>query len=330
MLVRKCPDWRSGISPPVEVPERAIRALLGRWFPGLDPVIERMGSGGSTPVYRVTAGETITYLRLAEEPGERRDAEVRVHELLWERGVPLPRVLRFEPEPPELDRSAALTSAIQGRPIDRQMPIAALQRIAHEAGRDLAMINAIPVQGYGWVDFVRGEDRHLVAEYPTRAAWAAEYRAATETVIASGCFSASQGAEMRGAMRIWSDPPDARSSRLAHGDFDATHIYADPETHTYTGIIDFGEIRGADPLYDLGHVWMHAADTFGTTFFEHLLAGYRERGDLPYDSRGPIRLQSIAIATRALAIQLGRPPNPYRHGLINRLRTLLDTSSPSH
>lgn len=287
-----------------------------------------MRSGGSTPVYRVTIGETTAYLRLAEVPGERRDAEVRVHELLRERGLPVPRVLRFELEPPELGRSAALTSVIPGRPIGRHTPIAALQRIAHAAGRDLAAINTVPVQGYGWVDLVRGKDRHLVAEHPTRASWAVEYLAATETVIAFGCFSASRSAAVDEAMRIWADLSDGGSSRLAHGDFDATHIYADPETHTYAGIIDFGEIRGADPLYDLGHVWMQRADTFGTAVFEHLLDGYRECGDLPDDWRGRVRLQSIAIATRALAIRLGRPPNPYRHALIERLRTLLDTSGP--
>lgn len=315
--------------PPVEVPESAVRALLRRWFPGQDPIAERIDSSGSTPVYRVTVDDVVMYLRLAEEPGERRDAEVRVHELLRERGVPLPRVLRFEPDPPELDRSGALTSVIRGRPIGRHTLIAALQGIAHAAGRDLATINAIPVQGYGWVDLVRGEDRHLVAEHPTRAAWAVEYLSATETVIASGCFCASRSAAVDEAMWIWAGLPDAGSSRLAHGDFDATHIYADPETHTYAGIIDFGEIRGADPLYDLGHVWMHGADTFGTAVFEHLLAGYRERGDLPDDWRDRVRLQSIAIVTRALAIQLGRPPNPYRHALIVRLRMLLDTSGPT-
>ncbi|HEV2066278.1 MAG TPA: aminoglycoside phosphotransferase family protein, partial [Thermomicrobiales bacterium] len=243
--------------PPVEVPEIAVRALLRRWFPGQDPISERMRSGGSTPVYRVTVDDVVMYLRLAEEPGERRDAEVRVHELLRELGVPLPRVLRFEPDPPELDRSAAPTSVIPGRPIGRHTRIAAFRRIAHAAGQDLAAINAIPVQGYGWVDFLRGEDRHLVAEHPIRAAWVLEHLSATEPVIASGCFGASRSAAVDEAMWIWAGLPDAGSSRLAHGDFDATHIYADPETHTYAGIIDFGEIRGADPLYDLGHVWMH-------------------------------------------------------------------------
>ncbi len=44
-------------------------------------------------------------------------------------------------------------------------------------------------------------------------------------------------------------------ARLAHGDFDTTHIYE--KNCRYSGIIDFGEIRGAEPLYDLGHFQLH-------------------------------------------------------------------------
>ena len=283
-----------------------------------------MGTGGSTPVYRAIAGGTVSYLRLAEEPGERRDAEIRVHELLRTRDLLIPEVLRFEPAPPELDRSATLTSEIVGRPLDGQMPIAAVRQTSRRAGRDLAVINSLPVRGYGWVDVVLGEDRHLVAEHLTRAAWASEYRAATDTVIASRVLDSGLDGTLRDAMRTWADLPDQGWSRLAHGDFDTTHIYVDSETHTYTGIIDFGEIRGADPLYDLGHLWMQAASAFATDVFDHVLAGYGEQGGLPDNWRNGIRLQAIAIAIRALAIQLGRPEHAYRGTLVDRLRTLLE------
>ena len=265
---------------------------------------------------------TVTYLRLGEEPGERRDAEVRVHELLRARGVPVPEVLRFEPAPRELGRSAALTSAIPGRPIDRRTPLDAVRWIARQAGRDLATINTIPVRGYGWVDGVRGEDRHLVAEHATRAVWAEEYLVASQAVIAAGVVDHASTAVLGTMIRTWADLPDRGSSRLAHGDFDASHIYTDPETHAYTGIIDFGEIRGADRLYDLGHLWIHAGDTFGTTLFDAMLAGYQEHAALPDDWRDQVRLQAAAIATRALAIQLGRPANAYRRELIDRLHSL--------
>jgi Ser/Thr protein kinase RdoA (MazF antagonist) len=54
-----------------------------------------------------------------------------------------------------------------------------------------------------------------------------------------------------------------------HGDFDDSHIFQDKVR--FTGIIDFGEIRGSHRLYDLGHYKLH--DNYGR--FTSLLAGYR-------------------------------------------------------
>ena len=317
------------IAPPVEVPEASVQALIRRWFPDARPRIERMGSGGSTPVYRVTFADRDAFLRLGEEPGERRDAEVRVHELMCEAGVPVPRILRWEPEPPELDRSAALTSRMPGRSIEElDLAAAELVAIMRAAGRDLARINAVPVCGYGWVDFVRGADRQLVAEHSTRAEWIAEYLAATATVTASGLLDSAAHPRLTDAMRIWAAIPDRAWSSLAHGDADASHVYADSETHAYTGFIDFGEIRGTDPLYDLGHAWIHTGDAFSVEGFDALLAGYRERANLPDNWQGQLRLQATAIATRALAIQLGRPSSAYRRFLSERLHTLLGDAPP--
>ena len=356
--------------PPVEVSSQAVHALLARWYPGRAIAIERMGAGVSTPVYRVTLDGDVSYLRLGEEPGERRDAEVRVHELARERGIAVPEILRWEPEPPELDRSAALTARMPGIPLTDYAGDAT--EALHQAGRDIARINAIPVTGYGWVDTVTGDDRHLVAEHPTRAAWAAEYLTAAETVIAAHATVQSKRVGLGSLL----GPPELRTTRIparsalivipsgrfpspgrggVRGGEPATRgisrrsgmvgltaaalgraqppckspcasgpncqireraisptAISIPATSTsipnqgaYQGLIDFGEIRGADPLYDLGHLLVHASrDTFDT-----VAAGYAEI--TPVDLAA-VRLQAIAIATRALAIQLTRPESPYR------------------
>ncbi len=278
-----------------------------------------MGAGVSTPVYRVTGGDEVSYLRLGEEPGERRDAEVRVHELARDLGIAVPEVVRWEREPPELDRSAALTARIPGIPLSEFTGDAA--DALRRAGRDLARINVIPVVGYGWVDFVVGDDRHLVAEYPTRSAWAAEYLAALEVVWTTGI----RPANLRDAVETWSSLPHHGTSCLAHGDLDASHIYVDPVTGVYQGLIDFGEIRGADRLYDLGHALMHAGDERGQAVFDGLVAGY---ADIAPVDLAAVRLQAVAITVRALAIQLGRAPNGYHEFLVGRLEELLDGVHP--
>src|SRR5207248_10181336 len=70
-------------------------------------------------------------------------------------------------------------------------------------------------------------------------------------------------------------------ARLAHGDFDVTHIYQ--KGGHYTGIIDFGEIRGTDALYDLGHFNLHDGETLPQLVLPYLLAGYSEVMPLPPD-----------------------------------------------
>lgn len=304
--------------PPVEVDESTVRSLLARWFPEHVVAVERVGVGVSTPVYRVTVGDEMNYLRLGEEPGERRDAEVRVHELVRELGIAVPGILRWERDPPELDRSAALTARMAGVPLNEFDGDAT--DALRWAGHDLARINAIPVRGYGWVDFVVGDDRHLVAEHPTRSAWAVEYRAAVETVIAAGAIPIGRRRALAEMVRLWADVSDDGASRLAQGDFDGNHIYVDPVAGAYQGLIDFGEIRGADPLYDLGHMLLNA----GQAAFDGIVAGYRE---VALVDLAAVRQQAIAIATRALAIQLGRTPNPYRAFLQRRLTDLVQMSS---
>jgi hypothetical protein len=305
--------------PPVEVNLANVRALLERWFPHTGFALERMGSGGSTPVYRVVWDEEIAYLRLAEEPGERRDAEMRAHELAGEAGIRVPAILRYEAQPPELDRSAALTSTISGVPLMEYEGDAS--RAIQEAAADIATLNAIPVTGYGWVEFVEGGDRHLVGEHPVRATWAAEYATAAATVAGADIFPGSTAFQLVDAVARWCALPGKGTASLAHGDFDASHIYADPLKGAYQGVIDLGEIRGADAMYDLGHALAHAFDQRDRSIAHALIAAYAHHAAVDDEL---VLLNAIAIATRALAIQLGRAPNSYREHLVTCLIDLLE------
>jgi aminoglycoside phosphotransferase (APT) family kinase protein len=106
---------------------------------------------------------------------------------------------------------------------------------------------------------------------------------------------------------------DTEQAYLAHGDFDATHIYH--QDGQYSGIIDFGEIRGADPFYDLGHLALHEGESLPYPILPHILVGYREVAPLPVDH--PLRLQfwSLLIGVRALARSTIRPEAAYTHRL---------------
>jgi aminoglycoside phosphotransferase (APT) family kinase protein len=307
------------------VVRQELVALLRRWLLGKDLVIERAGSGGSTEVYRVTFDAKIAWLRLAEDPGEDRSVEYVVHDRLRAAGARVPEILMFEVAPPELDRSAALTSTVPGIPLSECRDRDVAQRVAHAAGEDLARINAIEVAGYGWINRLQAEHPEIVAEHPSRSAWASEYARAAEKVIANNLVPASLMETLQLVMNDWCEhDPGSTSCHLAHGDFDATHIYFDPETGQYTGIIDFGEGRGAEIEYDLGHALLHDGEVDRPAIYNALARSWS--GDcLDPGLTHRIQSQAIAIGTRQLAIMhdRGQTLSTYGAWLTRRMGEIL-------
>lgn len=312
-------------------PDRlSIVAVVARWFPNREIDVSLAETGMSTPVFRVLIDEEVLWVRLGEEPGERRDGEAAAHRRLVADGLPVPEVMRYEAHPPELDRSIMLTAHIRGIPLSdleldsRDGPIA---NAAREAGRALAKINRVPVQGFGWA-FASSEAAIPVAEHRTRSSWAGEYREASRVVVESNVLEPEVARTLHTDIERWAQVPDSTTGALAHGDFDTTHVYVDPERLVFTGIIDFGELRGADALYDLGHLWLHEGEQGRPRLFPYILDGYGEVTPLPTDAMEQIRIRSLAIGIRALAIQLGRPPSTYRGWLTERLAHLVRPRKP--
>ncbi|MDQ3692102.1 MAG: aminoglycoside phosphotransferase family protein [Chloroflexota bacterium] len=309
-------------------PDETIRALLQRWLPGQGLLFARADSGVSTPVYRVdvTATGEVYFLRLAEVAGERREAEVHVHQALTAAGLPVPMIATWEAHPPELDRSAALTTSIPGKPLRDCFSLdnTSSTTVVRAAGQDLARINRVPVRGFGWVQSVAA-DGALVAEHATRSAWTVEYAQAAVEVSGQGILCRTAMDQLHAVLGRWLDHPDQVISSLAHGDFDATHIYLEEQSAAYTGIIDFGEIRGADQVYDLGHALLQDHHPGTPPIFPAVCAGYQEVTSLPDDVMMTIREQAIAIATRQLAIFLRRAA-PRVPSLTRALETLLETA----
>jgi aminoglycoside phosphotransferase (APT) family kinase protein len=307
------------------VVRQELVALLRRWLPGKDLVIDRANSGGSTEVYRVAFDHEIAWLRLAENPGEDWSVEYVVHDRLRAMGARVPDILMFEVAPPELDRSAALTGTIPGIPLSECRDQAIAANVAYAAGEDLARINAIEVSGYGWIDRLQAGEPEIVAEHPARSAWAAEYATATDKVIANAILPAALAESLQQVMIDWCEhDPGSVPSHLAHGDFDATHIYVDPGTGEYTGIIDFGEGRGAEIEYDLGHALLHDGELDRPAIFDALARSW-SGGRVDERLAHRIRTQAIAIGMRRLAIMhdRGQTQTAYGSWLTRRLGEFL-------
>jgi aminoglycoside phosphotransferase (APT) family kinase protein len=297
-----------------------IRSLLQRWLPGRDLDIRRASSGGSTEVYRVRFGEETCWLRLAEDPGEDRSVEYMVHDRLRGLGVRVPEILTFEVDPPELDRSAALTSHMPGVPLSECADADLANSVAFAAGEDLARINSIPVSGFGWIDRIESGD--IVAEHSTRQDWALEYAEATARIASADILPGPAIPVLESATDDWLRIDRGPRTHLAHGDFDVSHIYYDPVSREYTGIIDFGEARGTECEYDLGHALLHDGEGGRPAIFPALLAGWSGK-ETDRALTDEAELQAIAICTRQLARMLDREHSPYRDWLTRRLAELL-------
>lgn len=293
----------------------AIRALAARVLGDTARhAVERVPTGVSTRVYRIRRGSEIFYLRVLPEADASFAPEARVHELLRARGVRVPEVLYFEHCNSMLQRSVMLTSAIPGRPIDARLSGEALRRILNAAGRDLALINSIKVDGFGWIRRDQPATAELEGVEPSYRSFALGSIDEDLALLGEHQFSSAEIDSIQRIIERHDDWFDRTSARLAHGDFDATHIFE--LNGRYSGIIDFGEIRGAEPTYDLGHFHLHDGETISRRLLPDLLDGYREVATLTAEDERRLYLSSLLIGVRFLARQRRKRPGTQPHSAL--------------
>ncbi len=305
--------------PDSAVEPQAVRRLLARVLPGTGgPIVARAEGGVSTPVYRARRGGHTLYVRLAERPEASLAPDVLVHRLLRARGVRVPEVVHFEPFDEALGRSVMVTTEIPGEPIGQADAAVDLRSIVIEAGRDLAVVNSLPVAGFGWIRRDGPNAWRLEAEQPTLRGFALDPFAAYLTRLRDDFLTVDEAQDIVRLVAAHEDRLDVDEARLAHGDLDATHVFQD--AGRYTGIIDFGEIRGTDRFYDLGHVALHDGERLSTPLLPSLMEGYREVSPLPADAEERIHLWALLIGVRALARSLDRPRVAYHDHLARAIR----------
>jgi aminoglycoside phosphotransferase (APT) family kinase protein len=287
-----------------EPPLYAIQSLVERLRLGVAPAVERVPEGVSTYVYRVRYRAARFYLRILPECGATFAPEVRVLGLLRERGVPVPEVIYYEPRDATLGRSVMVTTEIPGHSLAAGSLATVTKHVLVEAGRALATINSIPVVGFGWIKRDHDTGIQITAEHAAYRAFALEHLGADLAILGANVLTGEEVATIRGLMARYDPWLDVEHARLAHGDFDVTPIMQ--QHGRFTGIIDFGEIRGGDQWYDLAHFRMHDGETLPTLGLPWLLEGYADVTPLPVDYAQRISFASLLIATRALARRLAK------------------------
>jgi Ser/Thr protein kinase RdoA (MazF antagonist) len=210
-----------------------------------------------------------------------------------------------------------LTTAIAGRALGHQQPPETAQPILIEAGRELARLNQVNVRGYGWVRRDTPELR-LRAEHPTLIAWLIEeFDAPIRALSRCRDLTPRHADALLRLLEVACEQLQSEPAVLAHGDFDATHIYH--HEGAYSGIIDFGEIRGAYQLYDLGHFAVE-----NSHWLPHLLKGYTAVAPLQGDALRHIYLTGLLIAARRIGRSILRERDPHPPDVAFIQRTLPD------
>lgn len=303
---------------------RSIDEVARRVFPrSANIVVEPVEEGVSTYVYRVRRAGEIYYLRVLPEEGASFVPEARAHRLLRERGARVPDVVYVQDRDAALERSVMVTTEVAGRHVGHCRYRENIRRVIVEAGQDLAIVNSVPVEGFGWIKRDNHEAGGLVAEHTTHREFATDGLEDDLTLLTADALSPREVATIKDVVERHVALNDIGHAWLAHGDFDATHIFQ--HDGRYTGIIDFGEIRGADPFYDLGHFKLHDGETLPTHVLPYLLEGYQTLRPLPPNYERRIDMAALLIAVKALARQSRKPPGarsrPYMAWLLAAIRS---------
>jgi aminoglycoside phosphotransferase (APT) family kinase protein len=171
---------------------------------------------------------------------------------------------------------------------DADLPHPVLRQIVVQAGALLSRIHAIPVKGFGYING-NGEGAFLTPESEITAflAMEAEFHALAKRLELGD-------RAMGRALRLVIDDERAAQSIepcLTHNDFSAKHILV--ANASISGIIDFGEVAGSEPLSDFVRWDYYDAARFP---FEWLQEGYTNKHVFDADFSRRLHIKRIAFS----------------------------------
>jgi aminoglycoside phosphotransferase (APT) family kinase protein len=275
-----------------------IISLLPRVFGDRLPEwVARVPEGRSTHVYRLRRDAETFYLRVLPEAEDSFAPEVRAHVLLRSRGVRVPEVVYFEHRNELVQRSIMVTTQIPGCAVGHRPVDATTRSVVVDVGHQLAVLNDVPVAGFGWIRRDRADVVQLEAEHPMYRAFTTEYLNADLDALEKRVLPPGQMAAIRDVIATHAAWLESERGRLAHGDFDVTHIFQ--ENGCYSGIIDFGEIRGTDRIADLEKIEAGKVDLVPEDFaVERLLGEVTVQSEHGRGSTLTMRLPALATTER--------------------------------
>jgi len=285
---------------PHPVNAEQVEAVARHIFPTQDTQVERVLSGISTYVYRIISECKTYYLRILPDEEASFTPEITVLARLRQNHLNIPEVVYFEDYNALLGRPIMVEAEIRGQSLSKSdLPRETYESVAREAGRDLACINKLAVEGFGWVKPDRAHPTRICGSRETYRAFVLEYREADLAYLREHVLQRQECTRLEHVLARYDSWLDIEQGYLAHGDIDTTHIFQ--EQGRYTGIIDFGEVRSANRWYDLAHFRIRDGAFPPYRLFQALERGYAEITPFPPEYEQYLRFTSVLINVRALS-----------------------------
>jgi aminoglycoside phosphotransferase (APT) family kinase protein len=258
--------------------------------------IVQINEGFSTNIFKIV-GEKIYYLRVPGSPKENLTPEYLIHKKLSKNKVKVPQIVYYENFCNELDgHSLMITSSIHGQSL---LDTRYNKKIIYEAGIELAKINSFKFKGFGAISKFKRNTTKVSGLWKTHEGFLLrDFKEKLEKIYDAKIVTNSQINLIESFLENNKKLINIDSGNLAHGDFNLVHIFQ--SNNKYTGIIDFGDAKISNQLYDLAYFKICNRD-----LFEMLFDGYKSQIKLPNNHKEILKMMTIIVGVRIISSDLG-------------------------
>lgn len=249
--------------------------------------------GISTDIFKLVDEKSELFLRIAPD-GENMSTEALIHTLALEAGVSIPKCVYYEDFNKQLGKSFMITNKMPGFPVTSLAENR--EQIIVSAGKDLAKLHTITVEGFGWLDVKTSNCKKLMGLFDSYSQFifdGLDILSRLSFLNEESILSNTVCNNIESFLLQNKDKLSLEQAVLSHSDLSNEHIYFDGDS--YTGLIDFGDASAMSRYYDLSKYSLNEPEDY-----DYLIEGYTKVKSLPDSYEEYIKLESAILTIRTL------------------------------